>query len=134
MAYNLKFSALAVNTAVDAMCALLDGGTLKIYTGTQPLTPETATEETLLATATFGSPAFAAAEDGVATANTITPDSSIDADGTAAWFRAETSEGDAIIDGSVGVGVYDLVMSTVTFVLYAEFAVASLTLTLPQSA
>lgn len=98
---------IAANKAkIDAMLTQLDGGTIEVRTGTQPATPATAASGTLLATLTFGTPAFAAAatsgNNAQATANAITDDTSADAQGTAGWFRCKTSGGIAVFDGAVG--------------------------------
>src|SRR5439155_785437 len=80
------------NASADAVTALLNGGTIRIYTAPQPATADTAiTTQTLLASPTFGSPAFAAAVAGVSTANAITADPSASASGTANWARFVTS-------------------------------------------
>src|SRR5690606_35525721 len=95
--------------------------TIKIYTASQPTNPDVAVSaQTLLATLTCSDPAFGSAADdspgGKATADTITADSSADATGTAAWFRAATSAGTAVIDGSAGTSSADLVLNTVSIV------------------
>jgi hypothetical protein len=135
MAKNLKLSNAAANAALDALCALLNGGTLKLYTGTQPATPNTAlTDQVLLATLTFGAPAFGAAVDGVATANAITKDSDADFTGAATWFRAASSAGAAEVDGSVGTSGCDVNMATVSVVQHAEISITSMQITMPKSA
>src|SRR5512146_2067237 len=89
-----KRSAAAANAAADAMAALLNGGSVKIYAGSVPADVATALSgQTLLGTLALGNPAFGGAVNGVATANPITDDSSADADGIAAFFRACNSGG-----------------------------------------
>lgn len=139
MANTPFFSDEAVKAAVDAVAALANGGTLKIYTGTQPTDANTALgAQTLLATLTLGSPAFAAsAASGsagsrvvTATANTITGDTSADATGTAAWFRVLKSNGTSILfDGSVGVSGCDLNLATTSLVTGEDVEITSFAIT-----
>ena len=139
MATNTRVSAAGVNAACDAIVDLIDAGasngTLKIYTATQPANPDTAiSDQTLLATLTLDDPAFGAAADGVATAGSITSDTSADATGTAAWFRVADSDGTAIIDGSVGTSGADLNMDSVDFTAGSNISISSWTFTVPKNA
>lgn len=130
MANNFKIANASANAEVDALTALLDGGTLKIYTGTQPTDADTAIgAQVLLATLTFGSPAFAAGSSGVATANAITQDSSADATGTAAWFRCLTSGGAKVCDGSVGTSGADCNLNSIAISAGAIVSVTAMTIT-----
>ena len=130
MAHNVTLAALTTNAIADAVAALCDGGTVKLYTGTQPATADTATAETLLATCTFANPAFGSAVAGVATAHVITQDASADASGTAAWFRVLSSAGAAVMDGSCGVGAaFDLQVVSATVTAGAPFPIDSMTIT-----
>ncbi len=142
MANNTKISNAAAKAACDAIVDLLDGGagagTVKIYTGSQPADPDTAVGgQTLLATLTLSDPAFGNAADanpgGIATANAITGDSSADATGTAAWFRAADSNGVAVIDGSVGTSSADLVLGSVAIQAGVQVNITSWTVTVPES-
>src|SRR5207247_1933356 len=64
----MTISAAGANASADAVAALLNGGTIRIYTAPQPATADTAiTTQTLLASPTLGNPAFTAAVAGVAT-------------------------------------------------------------------
>lgn len=118
MSLNPKLANIAANASADAVCALLNSGYLDIYDGAQPATADTAVStQTKLARLTFGSTAFGSAVAGVATANAITQDSSADATGTAAWFRACKSDGSAVFDGSVGTSDCNLNISTTSIVV-----------------
>lgn len=107
----LKLASTVRNTRAQAIATAIDngasGGTIKIYTGTQPTDADTAIEtQTLLATLTFSSTS-GTATDGVLTFSTITADSSADATGTAAWARIADSLGNTVFDCDVtatGVG------------------------------
>lgn len=130
MANNPKRTAAAANAACDAMAALCDGGTLNIYDGTQPSTAATAVStQTLLATLTLGNPAFGSAVNGVATANSITGDSSADATGTASWFRVLASDDSVVYDGSAGTSSADLILNSTALQSGASVSISSLTLT-----
>lgn len=130
MALNPKFSNAAVNAKVDAQAALLNGGFMDVYDGTQPATADTAVgAQVKLARLTFGNPAFGAGVAGVATANPITQDSSADASGTATWFRALTSGGNPVMDGSVGTSDANAILNSVAISAGAAVQCTSMTMT-----
>lgn len=128
----------AARAAVAAIAALLNGGTVRIYTGTQPAEADAAPTGTLLATCTLGNPAFGAATDanpgGRVTANAITGDTSIDTGGTAGWFRAFNSGGTAVIDGNITAtgGGGDMTLADVNLVQGGTFSVTGWTITMPE--
>jgi len=105
MALNTQLSDAAANAACNAVTVLANGGSIKLYSGTQPTNGNTAVgAQVLLATLTLSATAFAAAVGGVATANAITP-ATIAVSGTATWFRVLKSDGVSVIfDGSIGIG------------------------------
>ncbi len=130
MALTPKLSNAAANAAVNAVTALMNSGFIDIYTGTQPTNADTAIgAQVKLARLTLNATAFGAASAGVATANAITSDSSADATGTAAWFRALTSGGAMMWDGSVGTSGCNLNLNSVSIVAAAPVAVTSFTYT-----
>jgi len=142
VAANTTISNAAAIAACDAIVDLLDAGDgagkLQIYSGSQPANPDVAiTDQTKLAELTLNDPAFGAAADGepggVATAESITDDSSADATGTAAWFRAVDSDGTAIIDGTVGTSDADLILDSVSITAGQTVKVNSWTITMPES-
>jgi hypothetical protein len=130
MANNPFLSDAAAKAAADAVCALCNGGTIQIRSGSQPANANAAATGTLLVTLTFAATAFGAASaSGVATANAIGAANAVAA-GTAAWFRALKSDGTtAVFDGSVGTSAADLVLSSVALVNGGNVAVSSLTYT-----
>jgi hypothetical protein len=142
MAHTPFFSDEAAQAAVDALCALANSGTIKIYDGSQPTDANTAVgAQVLLATLTLSSTAFGASSASgsagskivTATANTITDDSSADATGTAAWFRVLKSNGTSkVMDGSVGTSGADLNLATVSIVSGADIAITSFTVTMTE--
>lgn len=130
MALTPKLSNIAANASADAACALVNGGFFDLYSGAQPATADTAvTSQVKLARLAFGSPAFGAAVAGVATANAIAADSSADASGTAAWFRAVKTDGSAVFDGSAGTSGCDLNLSSVTIVAGGVITITAFTYT-----
>ena len=135
MAHNVTLAATTANALADAVAALCDGGTVNIWDGAQPATADTATvTQTLLAVCPFSNPAFSSATAGVAIAHAITTDAAAAASGTAAWFRVLSSAGDAVFDGTLGVGTgFDANVTTVAVVLGDPFSIASMTITAPES-
>lgn len=114
------------------MGALLDGGSLKLYGGTQPLSANTAvTSQPLLVTLTFGTPAFAPAVAGVAQANTITAGTAA-LDGDAKWFRACKADGSAVQDGSVGTADCDCNLSSTNILANSPVSISSFSITQPE--
>jgi hypothetical protein len=130
-----KLSNAAATAAADAIVDLLDGGTIEIRDGSAPTNVDDTATGTVLATLTFGTPAFGAAVNGVATANAITADSAADATGTAGYCRLKTSGGSALIQGVVTVsgGGGDLQLSTTSIVALVAVTISSLTYTHPKS-
>lgn len=139
---NTKIANAQALTACDAVVDALDGGTgagkLQIYSGSQPAGPDASIGgATLLAELTLSDPAFGAAADdapgGKATANSISDDTSANASGTAAWFRAVTSDGTAVIDGDAGTGTgADLTLDSASISSGATVSVSSWTVTMPE--
>jgi hypothetical protein len=136
MANNLKISVAARNAACNAIVDLLDagaaGGTIKIYDGTQPATPDTAVStQTLLATVTMSTTAFGSASSASATLAGTTLSATASASGTAAWFRMSDSDGTAVMDGSVGTSSADLTVNTTTIVSGNTVQITSGSVTMP---
>lgn len=116
------------NAQLDAITtALGTSPKVRIYSGTRPATGGTAT--TLLAELPMSATPAAASASGVWTANAITNDSSADATGTAAWFRALTSGNTPEIDGNVGTSGSDLNLNTTSIVTGGPVAMSSWTIT-----
>ena len=96
-------SVAAANAAADAICALCDGGSIRIYPAPQPATPDDPPGVTLLAEPTFSATAFAPAAGGVAVANAIADDASAAASGDANWYRLCAADGSAVTDDECGL-------------------------------
>jgi hypothetical protein len=99
----------ARDAAINAITATLNSGSVRIYSGTAPANADAALSgNTLLAQATLNATAFGAASSGVATANSITADSSADATGTPTFFRLLTSGGTVVYQGTAGASGQEL--------------------------
>lgn len=137
MARNPKLSVALRNTQAAAVATALNGGTLEIRTGSQPADPDTAAGGTLLAVLTFANPAAAVAPSGgVVTFSALGPEDAVLATGTATWFRAKSSDGVAVLDGTVGLtsgNNTDMLLSTVVLDPAYAVVVTSFTHTVPQS-
>lgn len=128
----------AVNAIVDRVDQGSGAGKLKIYSGTPPADADTALAgNTLLAELTMSDPAFGDAADGtgsaVATANSITGDTSADASGTATFARLTDSDDNVLWQGTVGTSGADVNLDSVTIVALGEVNVTSMTVTLSES-
>jgi hypothetical protein len=124
-----------VIAGVAADCALLNSGTIRIYTGAQP-SLNGALTGTLLATLTFGSTAFGTptASGGVvtATAGAITSGTAGNT-GTAGYFALVKSDGTTIWGtGSVGTSGADLNLNSLSITSGASVSCSSFTVTQPQ--
>lgn len=142
MANNLFITNAVAQSMLTAVKTAIDAGTaavIEIYDGTQPTNADTAVgAQTKLATLTMNATAFGSVSDAnpgaIMTAAAITPDSSADATGTAAWFRMLTQAGGTtILDGSVGTSGADINFNTVAFTGGSQIEITSLTITQPES-
>lgn len=132
---NPTFYDVAANAALNAVGALLNSGTFKIYTGSQPALDGSVTG-TLLATLTFGSTAFGSASSSggtsTASANSITSGTAGNT-GTAGYFALEESGGTVVATGTVGTSGCDFNMNSVSITSGATVTASSFALTLPQT-
>ena len=130
----VRLSASLANTLADAIdSALGNAGTIKIYTGTQPATADTAASGTLLATFTLGSPGFGVASGGTITLNGTPLTVAAAATGTAGWFRMATSGSTTILDGSVGTSGNQINLNTTSITSGVNVTITSGTITMPTS-
>ena len=91
--------------SLDEVKAMLDGGTLTVYSVARPITADRGVDRSgILATFTFATPAFGPASDGVETplfaANPV-PAASV---GTPGFARARKADGTVVADLSAGPG------------------------------
>lgn len=130
MAHNPKTAILLRNAGLDAALALVNGGKLRIYDGTQPTDADTALgAQNLLSTLLLNATAFAAASGGIATANAIASDTNAAATGTASWGSLLNSSNIRKLDFSVGTSGADLNFNSVAIQSGATVAVTSATVT-----
>ncbi|GHG09850.1 hypothetical protein [Streptomyces hydrogenans] len=130
----VRLSASLANSLSDAVdTALGNAGTIKIYTGSQPATADTAASGTLLATFTLGSPGFGNASGGTITLNGTPLTVAAAATGTAGWFRMATSGGSSILDGSVGTSGQQINLNTTSITSGVNVTITSGTITMPTS-
>lgn len=129
MSLNTQLANATVNSQASALASLLNGGFLRIYSGTQPASADTALSgNTLLAELRFGSPAFGAPVNGLLTANAITSDSDAKATGTATFFRAYGSDGTTVVmDGSVGTSAANMIIATTSVAQHQTVSCSSFT-------
>ena len=127
----IAYNSTLRNNMLDEITTLIDAGAgaglLRIYDGTQPATCGTAT--TLLAELTMSDPSAGAASGGVWTASSITADSSANATGTATWFRVVDSNGNCVLDGTVGTSGADLNLNSVSISTGQNVSVSGFTIT-----
>jgi hypothetical protein len=116
------------DAAVNAVAALLNSGTLKIYTGSQPAEDGSITG-TLLATLTFGATAFGSSSGGTATANAITSGTAGNT-GTAGYFALLESDGTTVVaTGTCGTSGADLNLNSTSISSGASVSCSSFTIT-----
>lgn len=120
---------------LNAFGALLNSGTIKIYTGSQPAV-DVGVTGTLLATMTFGSTAFASAtasgSGGSMSANSIASGTAA-ASGTAGYFVFEESGGTVVLSGSVGTSGCDMNLNSTSISSGATVSCSAATVTQPQT-
>src|SRR5690348_17029787 len=139
MAANPMVSNAAAQAALNAITALLNSGSIKIYSGSMPASTETASSGTLLSSGcTFGATAFGAATDNLdgtakATANAIGSDTNAAATGTAGYFRGYKSDGTTcVIQGTVGTSSADMILNTTSIVATGTVSITAYTINLPD--
>ena len=129
----VRLSAALANAIDDAVNAGT-AGTIKIYTGTQPATADTAASGTLLATFTLADPAFGASSGGTITLNSTPLTVAAAASGTAGWFRMESNGPTVtVLDGSVGTSGHQINLNTTSITLGVNVTITSGTITMPTS-
>lgn len=123
--------AQVIKTAMDFDAA---AGTIKLYTGAQPVNPNTAIgAQVLLATFTLDVVSFADAVSGSIALDATPPVNSTGvAAGDAAWFRAADGAGAVVMDGTVGItSDFDIQINTVTVSVGLALSITVGTITVP---
>ena len=94
-----------VGCSLDEVKALLEGGTLTVYSVARPITADRAVDRSgILATFTFAAPAFGPAVDGVETPRFSTNPVPAASVGTPGFARARKADGTTVADFSAGPG------------------------------
>lgn len=119
----------AISPVNDLLNAGTGPGEIRLYSGSQPASAESAATGTLLATFTLNDPAGTVAA-GVLTLD-VDPGISTTAvaTGTAGWFRATDSAGTTVFDGSAGTSGADLILNTTAISSGGTVSITSGTLT-----
>lgn len=100
----------------DELKALLDGGTLTIYSVARPITADQPIERSgTLATFTFASPAFAEAADGIENPVFVVNPVPASCVGTPGFARARKADGTVVADFSAGPGDREVKFCEVSF-------------------
>jgi hypothetical protein len=134
MALNTQLSDAAANAACNAVTALANSGSIKLYATAQPANGNTATSgQTLLATLALSATAFAGASGGVAAANTITSATAVGT-ATATWFRVLKNDGTTVVfDGSVGTSTSNLIMNSTAIQSGSTVAISALSFSIVEA-
>lgn len=119
-----------VKNRIDAGSA---GGTVKIYTGSMPISPSVSvTTQVLLGTLMFSDPC-ATITSNTLVFSTITPDSLADNDGTATWARIADSDGNAVMDVDVSTttGSGSIKLNTTAVKAGGPISITAMVISLP---
>lgn len=121
-----------VNEQADFLGGLFDGGTMKIYSGTQPADPNSGPSGTLLVTITIPSPAFGASVAGVISKAGTWQNTAV-ATGTAGWARIASADTVKTMDISVSEsgGGGNAIISEENVVTSNTITVNSFSMTVP---
>ena len=102
-------------SSLDEIKALLDGGTLTIYSVARPLSADHAVDRSaVLATLTFASPAFGPSADGFETPSFVANPVAANSVGTPGFARARKADGTTVADFSVGPGPREIKLAEVS--------------------
>ncbi len=105
-----------VERSPDELKALLDGGTLTVYSVARPSSADKPVERSgILATFTFASPAFGATSDSMETPIFVANPVAASSVGTPGYARARTADGAVVADFSAGPGDREIKFSEVSF-------------------
>lgn len=102
-------------SSLDEIKALLDGGTLTIYSVARPVSADHAVDRSaVLATFTFATPAFGPAADGFETPAFVANPVAANSVGTPGFARARRADGTTVADFSVGPGPREIKLAEVS--------------------
>ena len=132
-----KLNTAARNAIIDGHRVNFDGGTLEIYSGTEPATADDAITGTTLVSITLPNPAFNAAANGEST-KAGTWSAAASAAGTATHYRLMNSAGTIVaqgpvIQGTAPVADGDLALDNTNIASGQTVTINSFTLKSPAS-
>ena len=111
----MKVALAFVNCGIEELKALLDGGTLTVYSVARPFTPDSpVTRSGVLATFTFASPAFDPESDGFEHPAFVANPVDANSVGTPGFARACKADGTVVADFSAGCGDREIKFSEVS--------------------
>lgn len=135
---NLRLPDDSRDNVLKAIRDLIDAsagpGLLRIYSGTQPASANSAPAggNTLLAELTLADPSAPdPSTPGELEFSPITRDEEADATGTAAWARVVDSDGNTVFDCDVGTSGASLILNTVSIVAGGPVEISSFILRCP---
>jgi hypothetical protein len=128
----MKVSQLCSKTGIDAQTALMNSGTLVLYSGTQPTNPDTALSgNTALATFTLGATAFGAgttANPSVAALSGTPLSATAGASATATFGRFLKSDGTTVVaDVTIGTSGSDINLNSTSITSGGTVTITSYT-------
>lgn len=129
-----KLAQLTANAMADAITTYMGNtGKIIIYSGTEPVTADTALSgNTVLATFTGGSPVFGAASSGTITLSGVPLTVAASATGTATFFRMYKTDGTTkVAQGTVGTSGQQLNLNTTSITSGVNVTITSGTINMP---
>jgi hypothetical protein len=134
VALNLKLADAHVNAQADALNALYNGGKLRLYTGAQAATADTAIgAQVEVVEFTLPTPCFGVSAAGVVAANAISDVLGLAPGGDATWYRCTKADGTTgPQDGSVGTSGCNLNVDAITIVAGVTQHINSWSHTVPK--
>ncbi|WP_316182381.1 MULTISPECIES: hypothetical protein [unclassified Bradyrhizobium] len=104
-----------VESSLDDIKTALEGGTLTVYSVARPITADKPVDRSgVLATFTFGSPAFGPAVDGLEQPNFVATPVPAATVGTPGFARARKADGTTVADFSAGPGEREIKFTEVS--------------------
>lgn len=136
---SIKLSTSTKNAMGDAITSLIDSGSLfasgfiQIRSGVRPTSVDDPASGEVLATCFLSSPSFGPFSNGIGVANQIGQDTNLAATGVGTWFRLYNRNGEAIMDGDVGVNGSgsEIMLNSVNFIQGGVLTIANFTLSVP---
>lgn len=121
------------NDQADIIARALDGGSIKIYSGTPPANADASLSgNTLLAELALSPTSAPAASSGQLTFNTVSDDTSANNSGVATFYRTFKSDGTTVVtQGTVGTSGESLNLDDVNIVATGTVSVSSYTHSVP---